>query len=936
MGEKIVVGPVNKGLKNDRLPFIIDNDSFPTLINAYQWRGRIKRKRGTRFLGRLQRFFNSSSISYNPGSTSITLGNDGSGNGTGNLLTGFTTLETNAALVPGSITITDTTTGNVYTDPASNGILVGVPVGSGTVNYATGSIVITGAAGDVITATFIYYPDLPVMGLEDFITNSFQFPGTLAFDTRYSYNIQTTFAYGIYDISFYKNPPLTASYPGYVPKTNPTPVRWNGQNYQQFWTVNYESALWATNGVNVPFSITNVGMQYKPITTVTVTSGGPPAIVNLLINAHGLSVGDFLFINEVVTTTGINFQTGYVIAVIDANNVTVEFPNATIATNGSGGIAQYLTNNSDITKDCIRWYDGDPTSGSVTSPTLTGRLGWVNFSPPISKAPNGIADLIAAQYYLVGAKLIIPFKDRLLFLGPIIQTSTIGSQVYLPDTIIYSQNGTPYYTSSFTGDASLATTVQTPILTPNINLANQQGASAAAYWDDQTGFGGNITAGLAQQIISCAPNEDVMIIGFTRQQARLIYSGNDIVPFNFFSINSELGSGSTFSTIIMDEGVITKGSRGFIITAQTESKRIDLEIPDEVFEVNLLENGTERVCAIRDYINEWIYFTYPLNTIPYIYPNQTLQYNYRDNSWAIFRECYTTYGLFRRASGFTWATVGLVFPTWREWNEPWNSGSSTLLNPDVIAGNQQGFIVVRDDGTTEQESLYIQNISGAVVTSPDHCLNVGDYITIDGAIGTVGAQVNGKIFSVAATTTNTFVLNPPLPGGLTYTGAGTITRMYVPFIQTKQFPPSWGIGRKTRLGPQQYLFSVTANSQITLLIFLSQDSDNAYNNLEYPYSYGIVPQYSPNNSLVYSSTLYTCPESTNLGLTPANINLNSVTSPFQQQIWHRMNTSLIGDTIQIGFTMSDAQMRDVNFTNQFAEIELHGFILDINPSQLLA
>ena len=46
MGEKLVVGPINKGLKTDRTAFVIDNDSFPTLVNAYQWRGRIKRKRG--------------------------------------------------------------------------------------------------------------------------------------------------------------------------------------------------------------------------------------------------------------------------------------------------------------------------------------------------------------------------------------------------------------------------------------------------------------------------------------------------------------------------------------------------------------------------------------------------------------------------------------------------------------------------------------------------------------------------------------------------------------------------------------------------------------------------------------------------------------------------------------------------------------------------
>src|SRR5271169_1332079 len=56
MGEKLIVGPINKGYRTDRTPFVIDNDNFPTLINAYQWRGRVKRKRGTVFLGRLNRF----------------------------------------------------------------------------------------------------------------------------------------------------------------------------------------------------------------------------------------------------------------------------------------------------------------------------------------------------------------------------------------------------------------------------------------------------------------------------------------------------------------------------------------------------------------------------------------------------------------------------------------------------------------------------------------------------------------------------------------------------------------------------------------------------------------------------------------------------------------------------------------------------------------
>src|SRR6188768_3125291 len=725
MGTKLVVGPINKGLRTDRLPFVIDNDSFPTLINAYQWRGRVKRKRGTEFLGRLTRFFNSTVSSYSSTAT-ITL----NGSGVGNLLTGFS-LQTDGSIVPGSVTITVGV--NVYTDPTMDGYLT--PTGTGGVNlinYATGVITIPAEAGNNASAVFRYYPTLPVMGLEEFKNAANAFPGTIAFDTKYAYNINTASPYIITDISFYKNL-ASGAYTNYVQKTNWTPVTWNGQDYQQFWTTNYQGAFWAANGIEVPFDPTNVGMQYKAITTVDNITGGPPATADLTITAHGLVVGDFVFVNEVLTTTGINWQTGYVTAVVNANKVTVTFPNATIATNGSGGIAQYLTSRSDPTKDCIRWYDGDPTNGATTPVFQTGK-GWVNFMPPLSQAPFSIADLPPAIYYLAGARMIIPFKDRLLMVGPVVQTKAAGSQVYLQDTVIYSQNGTPYYTASYTN--SPTATVDTPTsITNNLNpilVPINQIASPAAWFEDQTGFGGFISAGLDKPITTGSSNEDVLIFGFDPDvQTRFVYSGNDIVPFNFFLINSELGSSSTFSAVNLDKGVLTRGANGFILTSQVEANRFDMAIPDQVFEIQLTNNGPERITAQRDFINEWIYFTFPKREESpedeVRFPSQTLQYNYRDASWAIFNENYTHYGQFKKQSGFTWNTVGDIYANWDQWQPSWNSGQSQLLQPLTIGGNQQGFVLIRGVGTGEGKSLAIQNIVTNTVTSPDHGLNDGDF-----------------------------------------------------------------------------------------------------------------------------------------------------------------------------------------------------------------
>lgn len=1078
MGQKIIVGPgINRGLRKDVTPFNMDNDSFPTLINAYQWRGRVKRKRGTSLLNRLQREIDTESA-----------GVSGASPWTFNLftVTGITQ-ETNASIVPGSVEIfftpttitgnivapgytiasdcevtTNTTTGLftgaqvsisgvnvvpgsgpnlinggpyrielinathfklgvdshtwgtwasggtwssitgallVFTDQGDGTLTSPTPGNSGTINYATGNITLitTAPAGTAVDVTFNYYPALPVMGLEDLILDPTQFPGTIAFDTKYSYNIVTADPYPIYDVNFYKNPP-SGTYVGYVAKATPTPFTWNGKDYQQFWTTNYENSFWATNGIQVPFNQNNVGMQFKTITGVIIGAVGPPALANLTIVGHGLIVGDFVFINEVGGITGINFQTGYVTVVVNANTVTVEFPNATLGgAYTSGGIAQYLTTNSDPTKDCIRYYTGDPTFGSGE--------GWVNFMPPLSQSNFSVGGLPAAIYYLVTARMIVAFKDRLLFLGPVVQTSG-GGVFYLQDTIIYSQNGTPYYTASFTGSVVAANTVFSPLLVP----ANQT-ATANSYFEDQTGFGGFISAGISQPITTSSLNEDVLIVGFSFSKTKLVYTGNDLIPFNFFAINSELGDASTFSVINMDEGVISRGTRGYIICSQTRAQRIDLEIPDQVFEIDLTNNGNERFCATRDFINEWIYFTYNSNSNDFTYPNQTLFYNYRDNSWAIFNESYTCYGAFRRQTGFTWNTVGLIYPTWDDWNDPWDAGESTLLQQEVIAGNQQGFVIFRDEGTGEGTSLYISAIDGTTntITSPNHNLAQGQWIIITRALGTIAPFVNGNIFQVKTRTTDTFTVTEPLFGVQTYLGEGLITLAYVPKIQTKQFPIAWDMARKTRLGPQQYLFTTTSNAQVTLQIFLSQNAVSAYN------SPNILPNPATNDTgLIYSQVLYTCPETTNIGLTLANSNLNISTSPQQAQTWHRMNTSLIGDTVQIGFTLSDKQMMDLepdgvfftitNITaanpcvitcsntistghvvridsvvgmtqlngneynvisanstsvtlnldsstfdpyisggtitvvtgvNAFAEIELHSFILDVNPSQML-
>lgn len=905
MSQQIYIGNFPKGQKTDRLPFVIDNDTFAKLFNAYVWRGRVKRKRGTSLLGRLQRQIQSVAVpvSWQKGSLALVAG-------AANIITGFS-LETNSSITPGTISFTVGV--NTYTEPATpNGTLLknGVQTSPvSTINYATGAIFLQGETVGPLTGIFSYYPDLPVLGLEDFVSNSSssKFPLLLSFDTTYSYQLNQVSTAFFYSTSYYKG-------------TN-NPVVWSNDDSAQFWSTNYQSAFWVTN--NKP------GLHYV---SATYTSGSTTTDItfnfkttNTGVNNTSLIVGDVIWFNEWTAST-INGINGTVLTVLGAGNYVVRF--TSVQTVAGTGIGILLTN-SIPGQDGIRWYDGDPTN--TTGLPVGNGLGWVNFSPPLTETTVSINDQQALKYYLVGALMILPFKDRLLFFGPQIQA--IGQPVVqrpMQDVVLWSWNGTPYY------NALVPTSSQT-----------FETFDPRSYYQDQPGFGGNLPAGISQPIVTVLNNEDVLLIGFggAGKKTRFVYTGNDLQPFLFYLINSELPSSSTFSGVTLDRGGLEIGQYGITMTTQQSSMRIDLDIPDEVFEIQALNNGQNRVNAVRDFFREWIYFSYPTGNGSaargsWKYPSQTFLFNYRDDTWGILRENFTHHGTFRKATQNNWASISRKFKTWANWREPWNSGSSQALFPSIVAGNPQGYVLIKDEGTGESVSGSIFAISNdgngfTQITSVNHCVNSqpadqginGDYLYFSGSTGSV--YLNGQIGLVTRTIdADNFVLDIPFQSG-TYTGLGEYTRLSQPLIQTKQFNFYWELGRKVRLCAQKYLLDYTANSQVTVNIYLSQDPNTAYN-------YGnVVPANGvTNSSLIYSQILYTCPESTNLGLTPANTNLQMPTAEGQFQIWHRMNTSLIGDSVQIGITLSDTQMR--NLTYATSEIALHGIQLNIQPGPLLA
>lgn len=907
MPDQVYIGNFAHGLKNRVKSFNNDNDSFSALMNAYAWRGQVKRKRGTSSLARFQRQIALVASVTLPWQKSLSLTA-----GAVNLITALN-LESEGSITLGTINFTINSA--VYTEPTPpDGTLLkngGADPGS-TINYATGEITIAGGGSNAIVGFFSYFPDLPVLGLEDFISNlaSEQFPLLIGFDTTYSYEINQSGTPFFYNVNYYKN--------------SNVPFKWSGQDYQQFFSTNYQHAFWASNnkpGLNL---VNGAYVSGSGTTNITFTFTYP-SFSGIVGAFTSLVIGDVLWFNEWSTGgSTLDGQSGIVTDITGAATGTyvVTFQTSRIA--AGTGIAQLLTNT--VTgQDGIKWYDGDPT-GNTGIPNTTPQtsfpldhLGWANFAPPLTAGIVSIDDETESKYYLVGALHIVDFKDRLLFSSPWIQTST-GSPIQLQDVMLWSWNGTPYYND----------------LVPSFPN-NREIFDVRAYYVDQVGFGGYLPAGISKPLTTLSPNEDVLLIGFggTGKKTRFIYTGNDLQPFLFYLINSEMPSSSTFSAITMDKGMIDVGQFGICMTTQQSADRIDMDIPNEVFQIQALNNGQDRVNAVRDFYNEWIYFSYPTGSGQatrgsYVYPSNTFFLNYRDNTWAIFYENFTHHGTYRKQTFYTWKT--LPFKTWAAWKQPWNAGSTTELFSNVIAGNPQGFVVIKSDTPQEAPTgsiaaLASDGLGNTSITSYNHCVHVGDYLYFLNAIGST--FLNGQVGKVIKTpSADVFVVDIQFFAG-NYLGLGTYTRFSKPLIQTKQFPFYWDQGMKTRLGVQKYLLESTDQGQITLNMYLSTDPNTVWNTDPiYPFP-GVQ-----NNSLVYSQLLLTCPEDSLIpGITRANNNLQMPTAQSQDQIWHRVSTSLIGDTVQIGITLSDAQMRNINHAQD--EIILHGINFTISPAGVL-
>lgn len=492
--------------------------------------------------------------------------------------------------------------------------------------------------------------------------------------------------------------------------------------------------------------------------------------------------------------------------------------------------------------------------------------------------------------FITTARIILPFKNRLVMLNTIEQDAGNTTNTAYPQRARFCHYGSP-----FSGGPANPYAWLEPNQTNGANKADG---------------GGFIDAATDEAIISAEFIKDRLIVYFERSTWELVYTGNQVYPFTWQKINTELGSEATFSSVPFDKSILTIGNTGVHACNGANVERIDDKIPDYVFQIIDKATGVARVAGIRDYYTEMVYWTFPSTeqNPNNVFSTKVLTYNYKSNAWGVNDDSITAWGYFEQQQTQTWASTTT---TWEDTLNTWDSGPTQAQFRQVIAGNQQGFVfIISADLTRNADALQITDIavggSGADLTIIDHNLNVGDYIYIENVTGVTG--LNLGIFRVTNYLSVDSIRISPVTISGTYEGGGTVARVSNIGILSKQWNPYVNKGRDLYLARIDFGVTSTSDGEVTVdyypsATFLSMLEEGGT---------------SGTNTLMGNGVLETSPYTT--------VPLEQL----QTRLWHPIYFQTEGECIQIYIYLSDTQMRDTVIA--FSDFQLEGMVLHTMPT----
>lgn len=450
----------------------------------------------------------------------------------------------------------------------------------------------------------------------------------------------------------------------------------------------------------------------------------------------------------------------------------------------------------------------DPTLSTDNRMRYTDQTAaaWTTFSPIVADVPES-----AAQSTMWMARIIIPYYGRLVALN-VWEGNTAGTAVNIPQRCRFSQIGSP--------------------------------VAVDAWRSDQFGKGGFIDAPTIEQIVSARFFKNTLIVSFERTTWQLRYVGEYGLPFIWERVSSDFGSESTFSTVLFDDYVLQVGDKAITGATITNVERIDTQIPDFVFNsIKNADEGEERVHGIRDFQKELVYWNYTDSSFNRKFPNHVLVYNYRNSTYAIFRDNVTAFGVFQPLTGITWDSQEIF---WDDEDVTWDNDEVQSGFPFIVAGNQQGWVHYYAYQSFDAPSLSIKNIdvtvTPIVVTSPNHNLETGEIIMLsemaffDNINNSLTSTLNDGIYYVQGIDADTFAIlqwdgtayiqnftfsftPTTLVANVDYRGNGRITLLPKMFIQTKDFNPYDKTGAQAKLAYIDFLTDSTPSGVTTIELF---------------------------------------------------------------------------------------------------------------------
>lgn len=527
----------------------------------------------------------------------------------------------------------------------------------------------------------------------------------------------------------------------------------------------------------------------------------------------------------------------------------------------------WVTNDSGVNGDPIRYTDGSA---------------WIDFAPQIDSAANLLTQCLA----------MLPFRGRLVVFNTL-EGMDLNSSISYSNRIRWSAIGTPFSTTS-----SIVTAI-------NVN----------AWRDDIRGQGGFLDIPTSEDIISIGFVRDNLVIYCEQSTWQLRYTGRSIAPFQIERVNSELGAQSTFSAVQFDTSLVGIGDKGVVECDSFKSERIDIKIPDLVFQFNSTNNGLKRVHGIRDLVRKLAYWTYPYiprdvdgsSDYELVYPNRRLVYNYENDSWAIFTDSLTTLGTFQPPNPRKWSDFAGQGDqgAWQLQNYPWFN-RPTLI-PAIVGGNQQGYVEYLNYQVSNSVSLSISNITGAepnptIVNCVNHNLITGQIIEIFNVLPTdpFFTNINSQIFYVEVTDEDNFVLYiydedtldfniPQLdPSSNVYLGGAQIAIRDNFRIVSKKFN-ALEDGQKIQLGYIDILLNNTEEGAISLNVFMDYNDNSPINTA----NQNLLPD-SVSPDTFFNTVIPTTP--------------NQLQGIQGTKNWQRVFCPTRGQFVTLEYTLSNAQM----------------------------